>query len=60
MLTAAWIHTVPFLQKTSPAELAASMVLRTLNEIGYDEDSRISIVDFCSGAGGEFHEYSHG
>jgi hypothetical protein len=54
MLTAAWIHRFPFVQPISPAELAAELVLRTLDEIGYDGNSKISIVDFCSGAGGEF------
>jgi hypothetical protein len=52
MLTAAWTLCIPFVQKSSPAELAAAMVLKTLDEIGYDGNSRISIVDFCSGAGG--------
>jgi hypothetical protein len=54
MLTAAWIHRFPIIQKISPAELAAEMVLRTLDEIGYDGESKISIVDFCSGAGGYY------
>jgi hypothetical protein len=53
MLTAAWIHRFPCIQQTSPAELAAEMVLRTLDEVGYDGDSKISVVDFCSGAGGK-------
>ncbi|KAF2432000.1 hypothetical protein EJ08DRAFT_586122 [Tothia fuscella] len=52
VLTAAWTHNFPIIQKSSPAKLAAAMVLRTLEEIGYDDTSKISIVDFCSGAGG--------
>lgn len=52
ILTAAWIHKVPLLQKVSPAELAAIVILRTLEEIGDLDKSKISVIDFCSGAGG--------
>jgi hypothetical protein len=54
VLTAAWIHCFPFVQQISPAELAAEMVLKTMDEIGYNGDSKISVIDFCSGAGGQF------
>jgi hypothetical protein len=43
---------VPYLQKVSPAELAAAVILRTLEEIGDIDNSKISVIDFCSGAGG--------
>ena len=44
---------MPLLQKVSPAELAASIILRTLEEdIGDLDTSKISVIDFCSGAGG--------
>ena len=52
ILTAAWIYKVPLLQKISPAELAAAVILRTLEEIEDLETSKISVIDFCSGAGG--------
>jgi hypothetical protein len=52
MLTAAWTLRIPLIQRMSPAELAAEMVLRTLDEIGYDGNTKLSVIDFCSGAGG--------
>lgn len=52
ILAAAWTYRVPYLQKISPAELAALVILRTLEDIGNLEDSKISVVDFCSGSGG--------
>ncbi|RDI84824.1 hypothetical protein Vi05172_g5455 [Venturia inaequalis] len=51
-LTAAWIHRFPLLQKASPAELAASLIIRTLDEMPDLENIKLSLVDFCSGAGG--------
>lgn len=43
---------MPFFQKVSPAELAAIVILRTLEEIGDLDKNKISVIDFCSGAGG--------
>jgi len=51
-LTAAWTHHVPLLQKASPAKLAAGLIMKTLDELSDFENSKLSIVDFCSGAGG--------
>jgi hypothetical protein len=53
-LTAAWIHRFPLLQKASPAELAANLIMRTLDEMPDLENIKLSLVDFCSGAGGMF------
>lgn len=53
ILTAAWIYKIPFFQKVSPAELAAIVILRTLEEIGDLDKNKISVIDFCSGAGGK-------
>lgn len=52
MLTAAWTHQIPFFQKVSPAELAAEVIMKSLQELGELENSKISVVDFCSGSGG--------
>jgi hypothetical protein len=55
MLTAAWTHRTPLLQKASPAELAANLIKRTLDDLDNNETSEISVVDFCSGAGGTYY-----
>ncbi|KAF2400266.1 hypothetical protein EJ06DRAFT_556604 [Trichodelitschia bisporula] len=52
MLTAQWTHRIPFLQQVSPAELAASLIIRTLDGIPNGDKDKLSVVDFCSGAGG--------
>lgn len=51
-LTAAWVHKLPLLQKASPAELAANLIIRTLDEMPDLDNIKLSLVDFCSGAGG--------
>lgn len=52
MLTAQWTHRLPFFQTVSPAERAASLILRTLSEIEDQDSSKLSVIDFCSGGGG--------
>lgn len=52
LLTTAWSQRVPLLQQVTPAELAAKLILRTLEEIGDLDEGKISVIDFCSGAGG--------
>jgi hypothetical protein len=52
LLTTAWSQKVPLLQKVTPAELAAKLILRTLDDIGDLNEGKISVIDFCSGAGG--------
>jgi hypothetical protein len=39
-------------QKVSPAELVAVVIMRTLEEIGDLDENKISVIDFCSGSGG--------
>ncbi|KAF2666766.1 hypothetical protein BT63DRAFT_457722 [Microthyrium microscopicum] len=51
ILTAEWTACLPIIQKTSPAEMAASIILEAIGKLD-TRDARISIVDFCSGAGG--------
>lgn len=43
---------MPFLQKQCPAELAAKLILDALEDIDDLEESKYTIIDFCSGAGG--------
>lgn len=52
MLTAQWTHRLPFIQQQSPAELAASLIIRTLDKYEDLEDTKFSVIDFCSGGGG--------
>ncbi|KAL2351967.1 hypothetical protein BJ546DRAFT_1064714 [Cryomyces antarcticus] len=52
MLTAQWTHRLPFLQSITPAERAAALILRTLDQIEDLEESKFTIIDFCSGGGG--------
>jgi len=47
-LTLCWTFRVPLLQKTSPAQLVASTLYRTLA----DQVTNYTYVDFCAGAGG--------
>ena len=56
-LTAEWVHRIPLLQKSSPAALAASLLLRTLDVVGKNVKSKLSVVDFCSGGGGSFSHF---
>ncbi|TKA75748.1 hypothetical protein B0A49_02583 [Cryomyces minteri] len=52
MLTAQWTHRLPFLQSITPAERAAALILWTLGQIEDLEESKFTIIDFCSGGGG--------
>lgn len=52
ILTAAWSNKVPLIQKAAPAELAASVILAALDNIGELDSNKISVIEFCSGAGG--------
>ncbi|KAI9723240.1 MAG: hypothetical protein M1812_001122 [Candelaria pacifica] len=53
VLTAFWTARLPLIQRTSPASLAASVILRTLANPPLDSSvSEVMIVDFASGAGG--------
>ncbi|KAI9791260.1 MAG: hypothetical protein M1835_000460 [Candelina submexicana] len=53
LLTAFWTARVPLIQRTSPASLAASVILHTLSTYPSDSsEPEIMIVDFASGAGG--------
>ncbi|CZS92709.1 uncharacterized protein RAG0_03234 [Rhynchosporium agropyri] len=47
-LTLCWTFRVPVLQKSSPAQLVASTLYRTLAE----DVTKYTYVDFCAGAGG--------
>lgn len=52
MLAAEWTHRLPLLQQQSPADMAADLIVRALDEIKDAEGSRLTVVDFCSGGGG--------
>ncbi|KAI9706411.1 MAG: hypothetical protein M1836_003416 [Candelina mexicana] len=53
LLTAFWTARLPLIQRTSPAYLAASVILHTLSTYPSDpSEPEIMIVDFASGAGG--------
>lgn len=54
MLAAQWTHKLPIIQKSSPADMAASLLLRALENVDNRSDSKLSVVDFCSGGGGTF------
>lgn len=54
MLTAQWTHRLPVIQAVSPAEMAADVIQRALGGIEDIEDEEYTIIDFCSGAGGEW------
>ncbi|KAI9820786.1 MAG: hypothetical protein M1827_005157 [Pycnora praestabilis] len=51
MLTAFWTHRLPIIQRASPAELAAAVILRAFDSYP-DSTDDFTIVDFASGAGG--------
>ncbi|KAK5684434.1 hypothetical protein LTS10_004302 [Elasticomyces elasticus] len=51
-LTAQWTKKLPFIQKQSPAELAADAVLSAINSLDDIETAEWTVIDFCSGAGG--------
>ena len=59
MLAAQWTHRIPLLQKLSPAAQAASLLNRTLDVVDKNVNSKLSIVDFCSGAGGAFSHFAY-
>ena len=42
------------LQKASPADKAASLIARALQRLDKMDDSKLSVVDFCSGGGGAY------
>lgn len=52
MLAAEWTHRLPIIQQTSPAEMAATLIVKALDEIKDVEGSKLTVVDFCSGGGG--------
>lgn len=45
-------HKLPFIQRVSPAELAAELIRRALDDIDDINDEKYTVIDFCSGAGG--------
>src|ERR1700753_2826958 len=51
ILTKEWTTHVPILQKCSPAKLAAITLTEAITAAGLD-DQNVTVVDFCSGAGG--------
>ncbi|KAK1815300.1 hypothetical protein LTR12_010269 [Friedmanniomyces endolithicus] len=51
-LTAQWTKRLPFIQRQSPAELAADAVLSAINSLNDVETEEWTVIDFCSGAGG--------
>ncbi|TKA83430.1 hypothetical protein B0A55_00328 [Friedmanniomyces simplex] len=51
-LTAQWTQRLPFLQRQSPAELAADAVLSAINSLHGIDTEEWTVIDFCSGAGG--------
>ncbi|KAK1067731.1 hypothetical protein LTR74_006205 [Friedmanniomyces endolithicus] len=51
-LTAQWTKRLPFIQRQSPAELAADAVLSAINSLNDIETEEWTVIDFCSGAGG--------
>ncbi|OJD35877.1 uncharacterized protein BKCO1_1400025 [Diplodia corticola] len=51
MLAAEWTHRLPLIQHASPADMAASLIVKALDELK-DDGSSITVVDFCSGGGG--------
>lgn len=55
MLAAEWTHRLPIIQQTSPAEMAATLIVKALDEIKDVEGSKLTVVDFCSGGGGQQH-----
>lgn len=52
MLAAEWTHRLPIIQQSSPADMAASLIVKALDEIADGASSKITVVDFCSGGGG--------
>ncbi|KAK0366325.1 hypothetical protein LTR91_007505 [Friedmanniomyces endolithicus] len=55
-LTAQWAKRLPFIQRQSPAELAADAVLSAINSLHDIEMEEWTVIDFCSGAGGTAHQ----
>lgn len=51
MLAAQWNHRIPLLQGQSPAKLAAELLAETLAK--HVDTDCLTVVDFCSGAGGK-------
>ncbi|KAH7061536.1 hypothetical protein B0J12DRAFT_299221 [Macrophomina phaseolina] len=52
MLAAEWTHRLPIIQQSSPADMAADLIVKALDEIRDVEGSKLTVVDFCSGGGG--------
>lgn len=53
MLAAEWTHRLPIIQQSSPADMAADLIVKALDEIRDVEGSKLTVVDFCSGGGGQ-------
>ncbi|KAF2839562.1 hypothetical protein M501DRAFT_1010660 [Patellaria atrata CBS 101060] len=51
-LTFEWTHRIPIIQTKSPAQRASDLLLRTLNRVPELSNSKLTIIDFCSGGGG--------
>lgn len=54
MLTAQWTRKLPLIQTTAPAELAARLIHTFLDDFPDIESEQYFVIDFCSGAGGEY------
>ena len=52
MLTHFWTHSLPVIQRASPAELAASVIADAVEDLESRGASEIVVVDYCSGGGG--------
>ena len=55
MLAAQWKHRLPFIQSASPAELAAAVISRAIEDLEIPENAELTVIDFCSGGGGKSH-----
>jgi hypothetical protein len=58
ILTKEWTTRLPILQKCSPAEVAASTIANAITVAGF-ENQNVTVVDFCSGAGGPVPTIEH-
>ncbi|KAF2089845.1 hypothetical protein K490DRAFT_62722 [Saccharata proteae CBS 121410] len=54
MLAAQWTRRLPLVQRVAPAELAAEVVREAIERMGEEVEEGLTVVDFCSGGGGEF------
>ncbi|KAK8258248.1 hypothetical protein IWZ00DRAFT_39662 [Phyllosticta capitalensis] len=52
ILASEWAYRLPFIQPSSPADLAAAIISKALDDFADSDDSSFTVVDFCSGSGG--------